>query len=108
MSLERDPEMVVDDLQLNRISAQVATDILRVVWTRRLRRRRGSQKSLRDKNVRDRIARGTPYHEFVKQFVKPEPPKELLYYGSWPGQRRGADRYPLGKDGTRAGEGKAQ
>ena len=31
----------------------------------------------------DRLTRGRPYSEFVKEFVKPEPPKDLLYYGSW-------------------------
>src|SRR5450759_210846 len=82
--LERDPAMVVDDLQLNRISAQVATDIYGVVWTPETYVvDEEATKALRDKNRADRIARGTPYHEFVKQFVKPEPPKELLYYGSW-------------------------
>jgi hypothetical protein len=39
--------------------------------------------ALRAKARQDRIARGKPYREFVKEFVKPEPPKELLYYGSW-------------------------
>jgi len=82
--LERDPEMVVDDLQLNRISAQVATDIYGVVWTPETYVvDEEATKALRAKARQDRIARGTPYHEFVKEFVKSEPPKELLYYGSW-------------------------
>jgi len=82
--LERDPEMVVDDLQLNRISAQVATDIYGVVWTPETYVvDQEATKALRAKARQGRIARGTPYHEFVKEFVKTEPPKELLYYGSW-------------------------
>ncbi|WP_248949800.1 DUF222 domain-containing protein [Rhodococcus opacus] len=31
----------------------------------------------------DRLERGKPYSEFGKEFVTPEPPKDLLYYGSW-------------------------
>lgn len=82
--LERDPELVVTDLELDRISVGVATDIYGVVWqpetyvidqeaTAALRRR------IRE----DRLRRGTPYREFVKQFVTAEPPSDLLYYGSW-------------------------
>jgi hypothetical protein len=26
---------------------------------------------------------GVPYAEFVKKHVKSEPPKDILYYGSW-------------------------
>jgi hypothetical protein len=76
--------MVVTDLQLNRISAQVATDIYGVVWTPETYVvDEEATRALRAQARQDRIARGKPYHEFVKEFVKPEPPKELLYYGSW-------------------------
>src|SRR5664279_2286731 len=83
-SLERDPEMVVTDLQIDRISAQVATDIYGVVWTpdTYVVDEEGTA-ALRTKIRKDRIARGKPYAEFVDEFVQPEPPKELLYYGSW-------------------------
>ncbi len=30
-----------------------------------------------------RLQRGKPFAEFCQEFVKPEPPKELAYYGSW-------------------------
>jgi hypothetical protein len=30
-----------------------------------------------------RLQRGKPYEEFCAEFVKPEPPKDLYYYGSW-------------------------
>jgi acetone carboxylase alpha subunit len=29
------------------------------------------------------MARGKPYKEFLESYVQPEPPKDLLYYGSW-------------------------
>ena len=82
--IERDPEMVVTDLQIDRISAQVATDIYGVVWTpdTYVVDEEGTA-ALRAKIRNDRIARGKPYAEFVEEFVQPEPPKELLYYGSW-------------------------
>ena len=82
--LERDPELVVTDLQLDRISAQVATDLYGVVWTPETYVvDEEATIELRAKARSNRIARGKPYHEFVEEFVKTEPPKELLYYGSW-------------------------
>src|SRR5664279_3247120 len=66
--LERDPELVVTDLQLNRISAQEATGIYGVVWTPETYVvDQEATKALRDKARRDRIARGKPYKEFVKE-----------------------------------------
>ena len=82
--LERDPELVVTDLQLDRISAQVATDIYGIVWTPETYVvDEEATIALRAQTRKDRIARGKPFHEFVEEFVKTEPPKELLYYGSW-------------------------
>jgi len=82
--LERDPELVVTDLELDRISAQVATDLYGVVWAPKtfVVDVQGTA-SLRAQMRQDRLTRGKPYAEFVKEFVKPEPPAELLYYGSW-------------------------
>jgi len=82
--LERDPELVVTDLELDRISAQVATDIYGIVWepeTYVVHEQATAE--LRAQIRKDRIARGKPYHEFVADFVQEEPPKDLLYYGSW-------------------------
>jgi hypothetical protein len=82
--LERDPIAVVRDVELNRISATVATDIFAVAYdpqtyvldidgTARLRAQARA----------DRLVRGKPYAEFVQEFVTPEPAADLLYYGSW-------------------------
>jgi len=82
--IERDPELVVDDLQLDRISEEVATKLYGVAWTPEtyVVDQEGTA-ALRADIRKTRLARGKPYHEFVAEFVKPEPPKELLYYGSW-------------------------
>ncbi|TFD75263.1 acetone carboxylase subunit alpha [Cryobacterium sp. Sr8] len=82
--LERDPELVVTDLELDRISAQVATGIYGIVWEPETYVvHEQATIELRAQIRRDRIARGKPYHEFVAEFVQDEPPKDLLYYGSW-------------------------
>ncbi|TFB54411.1 hydantoinase B/oxoprolinase family protein [Cryobacterium tagatosivorans] len=82
--LERDPELVVTDLELDRISAQVATNIYGIVWEPETYVvHEQATIELRAQIRRDRIARGKPYHEFVAEFVQEEPPKDLLYYGSW-------------------------
>ncbi len=82
--LERDPESVVTDLQLDRISAQVATNMYAVVWNPEtfVVDVEGT-KAARDEARKNRIARGKPFKEFVKEFVTEEPPADLLYYGSW-------------------------
>jgi len=74
----------VTDLELDRISAQVATDIYGIVWEPETYVvHEQATIELRAQIRRDRIARGKPYHEFVADFVQEEPPKDLLYYGSW-------------------------
>ncbi|WP_104128094.1 hydantoinase B/oxoprolinase family protein [Cryobacterium sp. Y57] len=82
--LERDPELVVTDLELDRISAHVATNIYGVVWepdTFVVHEEETIR--LRAQMRQDRISRGKPYKEFVAEFVQEEPPKDLLYFGSW-------------------------
>ena len=82
--LERDPEAVAKDLELGRISPKVATSIYGVVWdpeTFVVDQEATTQ--LRHDSRQARIARGKPYKEFLEGYVKAEPPKDLLYYGSW-------------------------
>ncbi|MGA2830588.1 MAG: hypothetical protein ABSF03_31250, partial [Streptosporangiaceae bacterium] len=82
--LERDPHAVVKDVELNRISDKVAREVFAVVYDPKsfvLDVER--TKELRSQARQARLARGKPYAEFVKEFVTPEPPKDLLYYGSW-------------------------
>lgn len=82
--LERDPELVVADLQLDRISAKVATELYAVAWNPEtfvvdVEATQAARTAAR----KARIARGKPFKEFVTEFVTEEPPAELLYYGSW-------------------------
>lgn len=82
--LERDPELVVEDLKLDRISPQVATDLYAVVWEpETFVVNKEATEQARAKARQDRLKRGKPYKEFVKEFVTEEPPADLLYYGSW-------------------------
>jgi hypothetical protein len=82
--LERDPNAVVRDRELNRISDKVAREIFAVAYDPQtyIVDVEGT-KALRAEARRARLERGKPYAEFVKEFVTPEPPKDLLYYGSW-------------------------
>lgn len=91
--LERDPELVVHDLEIGRISDQVATDMYGVVWTPEtyVVDQEGT-KTLREKMRRARLERGKPYAEFVKEFVTEEPPEDILYFGSW-GQDNDAELF---------------
>jgi acetone carboxylase, alpha subunit len=82
--LERDPESVVKDAELNRISAKVARDLFAVVYDQEtFRLDAEATAELRTEARKDRLQRGRPYQEFVDEWVTAEPPAELLYYGSW-------------------------
>lgn len=82
--LDREPEAVAKDLELGRISSKVAVDIFGVAWDAETRRLdvAGTERLRRDARAA-RLRRGTPYAEFVEQFVREEPPAALAYYGSW-------------------------
>ncbi|KFB03084.1 Hydantoinase B/oxoprolinase [Frankia sp. Allo2] len=82
--LERLPESVVRDAELGRISQKVAEEIFGVRYdpiTFRLDAE--GTRQARERVRQTRLTRGKPYAEFVKDFVTEEPPKDLLYYGSW-------------------------
>jgi acetone carboxylase alpha subunit len=78
--LERDPHAVVRDVELNRISPTVAREIFAVAYDPdTFILDADATTELRAQARRDRLQRGKPYAEFVKEFVTPEPPKDLLY-----------------------------
>ncbi len=82
--LERDPELVMTDLQLGQISERVARDIYRVAWEQEtFVVDEEATKKMREDERQARLKRGKPYSEFVEEFVKEEPPEDLAYYGSW-------------------------
>ena len=90
--LERDPNLVIEDLHKNIISDWTAQNIYRVAYD--LERRKldpEETKRLRDEERRARLARGKPFDEFQQSWGEQSPPKEILqWYGSWP------DAKPLG------------
>lgn len=82
--LERDPELVMEDLRLGRISDHVAENIYKVVWNpESYVVDEAATQQLRDDERAARLKRGRPYAEFVEDFVTSEPSEDLLYYGSW-------------------------
>ncbi|WP_369045296.1 hydantoinase B/oxoprolinase family protein [Sinomonas sp. P10A9] len=82
--LERDPESVVRDAELGRVSAKVARDIFCVAYDEEhFRLDAEGTERLRAAQRERRRAQGKPYAEFIKEFVTEEPPADLLYYGSW-------------------------
>lgn len=107
--LERDPELVMEDLQLDRISAQVAHDIYRVAWNPDTYVVDAEATSkLRASERQERLRRGgKPYAEFVAEFVTEEPPAELpttarggvrtMTKRCWPPS--GITRVPSGSEG---------
>lgn len=82
--LERDPELVMKDVREDLLSHELAEDIYFVVYDRRsLVVDVDATEKQRDVERRARLQRSRPYDEFVEDWVKPEPPDHLPYYGSW-------------------------
>ncbi len=82
--LERLPESVVRDAELGRISQKVAEDIFGVHYdATTFRLDAAGTEAARAAARKSRLQRGKPFAEFCKEFVTPEPPKDLPYYGSW-------------------------
>jgi acetone carboxylase alpha subunit len=82
--LQRDPEMVMQDLREDLISHEVATELFKVVYQKEtLRPDLEATKAARDAERKARIARGKPFKEFVKTWNKPTPPENIPYFGSW-------------------------
>ena len=82
--LDRDPAMVMTDIENQLLSPEVARDIYKVAFNESNLVLDEEQTSLlRDNERKARIARGIPYDEFVKTWVKSEPAADLPYMGSW-------------------------
>jgi N-methylhydantoinase B/oxoprolinase/acetone carboxylase alpha subunit len=82
--LERDPELVMQDLREDLISDESAFDIYKVVYdkaTRRVDLEATGRARAAEREARK--ARGKPFKEFVQSWNKPEPPESILYFGSW-------------------------
>lgn len=82
--LERDPELVMKDLREDLMSHDIARDIYKVVYDEAtLIVDVEGTAALRSAYRKERIARGKPFDQFCKDWVKPEPPAALPYFGSW-------------------------
>jgi len=82
--LERDPEAAIRDLSEGLISDWVAKNIYRVVYDERTQSvdPAATQKA-RDEERAQRKRRGKPYAEFVKQWNRGEPPRDVPFFGCW-------------------------
>ncbi len=84
--LERDPELVVNDVRNELISDWIARNVYHVAydpetWTANEEK----TKELRKQEREDRLRRATRYDAFEKEWLKQKPPEDqLTYYGSWP------------------------
>ncbi len=85
--LDRDPLAVEDDLRKRLISQWTARNLHKVAYDPAKERVDIDRtERLREKERRDRLARGIPLREFEAQWLKRKPPEAILeFYGSWPG-----------------------
>lgn len=87
--LERDPERVAADWKDGLISEHTVREIYHVVIdpdtgaldAEATRRERDAERERRK-------ARGRPFHEFCREWVRAEPPSEPPFYGSWDDPRK--------------------
>jgi N-methylhydantoinase B/oxoprolinase/acetone carboxylase alpha subunit len=86
--LERDPALVMKDLEEDLMSHENARDIYKVVYDERsLVVDEGATQALRQAYRRERIARSKPFDQFCSEWVTPEPPAHLPYFGCWENPR---------------------
>lgn len=82
--LERDPELVMQDLREELISDERAINLFKVVYDKVTRLVDvEATRAARDAERNARKARGKPFKEFVEEWNKPEPPAQIPYFGSW-------------------------
>jgi N-methylhydantoinase B/oxoprolinase/acetone carboxylase alpha subunit len=82
--LERDPKLVMKDLSEDLMSHENAKDIYKVVYDEtNLVVDELATLNLRASYRKERIARGKPFDQFCAEWVAPEPPVDLPYFGSW-------------------------
>jgi len=84
--IERDPQLVMKDLENGIISHRAARDIYRVAYDREmLVADEDKTKALREQERADRKKRGKKYAEFEEEWLKQKPsPEALQFYGEWP------------------------
>ena len=84
--LERQPELVVEDLKKRIISSRTAENVYRVALDTEGRKVDAARTdALRAAERKARLARGKSYGEFIAEWSKKSPHAEILeWYGSWP------------------------
>lgn len=84
--LERDPALVIMDIEESLISSDWAKKLYKVAFNdETLAIDEAATKKLRDEYREQRKKQGIPYAEFVKKYVKDTPPDDIPFYGSWNG-----------------------
>lgn len=82
--LDRDPKDVIRDIEEGLVSHEVAQRLFAMRYDEAtLVIDEPATKAARDAERKARIARGTPFDEFVKTWTKDEPPAGIPYFGSW-------------------------
>ena len=82
--LERDPELVMKDVIEDLISPETARRVYAVVFDDATRVvDAAATDAARAAERAARIARGKPFDAFCAEWVTPEPPAHLPYFGSW-------------------------
>jgi len=84
--LERDPQLVVDDLEKGIISDWVARQVYCVAYdpVSMVVNHQETEKQ-RQRARKDRLGAGQRYEQFVSQWSSRRPPESILtYYGAWP------------------------
>jgi acetophenone carboxylase len=84
--LERDPVEVMNDLRLTVISPWVAQNVYRVVYDQvTLDIDTQATVEARAEERAARLARGRPFDDFIREWLKQKPSEDQLrYYGDWP------------------------
>jgi len=84
--IERDPSLVMQDLENGVISHWAAKNIYKVAYDeRRLAVDEEKTKHLREQERKDRKKRGKKFKQFEKEWLKKKPSDETLeFYGTWP------------------------
>jgi hypothetical protein len=85
--LQRDPQLVVKDVEEDLISRDTAQTIYKVVLdAEALVVDEAATRQARDDERAARLARGVPYDDFVQTWTTPEPPAHLPFMGCWDDQ----------------------
>ncbi|MCP4576549.1 MAG: hypothetical protein GY846_09735, partial [Deltaproteobacteria bacterium] len=89
--LERDPELIMDDLKNGLCTHWAAKHLYKVSYNENtLRLDTEKTEALRDETRKDRLKKGIPYDDFEKEWLKLRPSEATLeYFGTYPHPREG-------------------